>query len=58
MYKLSEVGQAIESNDLNAASSVLGASTDTEWIKNANSALTKVCPYCSFIEYRNECVRV
>ncbi|XP_010687957.2 thylakoid lumenal 16.5 kDa protein, chloroplastic [Beta vulgaris subsp. vulgaris] len=42
VYKLSAVGQAIESNDLNAASSVLGTSTDTDWIKKANSAFTKL----------------
>ncbi|KNA13127.1 hypothetical protein SOVF_119550 [Spinacia oleracea] len=42
VYKLSEVGQAIDSNDLKAASSVLGASTDTDWIKKANSAFTKL----------------
>ncbi|KAK2966219.1 hypothetical protein RJ640_010036 [Escallonia rubra] len=42
IYKLSEVGQAIENNDLPAASSVLGQTTDTEWIKKANAALTKL----------------
>ncbi|KAL2929649.1 Thylakoid lumenal 16.5 kDa protein chloroplastic [Bienertia sinuspersici] len=42
VYQLSKVGQAIESNDLNAASSVLGATTDTDWIKKANSAFTKL----------------
>uniref|UniRef100_A0A803LH89 Maintenance of Photosystem II under High light 2 C-terminal domain-containing protein n=1 Tax=Chenopodium quinoa TaxID=63459 RepID=A0A803LH89_CHEQI len=42
VYKLSEVGQAIDSNDLKAASSVLGASTDTDWIKKANSAFAKL----------------
>ncbi|KAL9224449.1 hypothetical protein vseg_000478 [Gypsophila vaccaria] len=38
VYKLSEVGQAIESNDLNAANSVLGS----DWIKKANSAFDKL----------------
>ncbi|KAK3025876.1 hypothetical protein RJ639_042305 [Escallonia herrerae] len=42
IYKLSKVGQAIENNDLPAASSVLGQTTDTEWIKKANAALTKL----------------
>lgn len=42
VYKLSEVGQAIDKNDLSAASSVLGGSTDTEWVKKANAAFTKV----------------
>lgn len=43
VYKLSEVGQAIEKNDLGTASSVLGPSTDkTDWIKKANSALSKL----------------
>ncbi|KAK9715196.1 hypothetical protein RND81_06G148900 [Saponaria officinalis] len=38
VYKLSEVGQAIDSNDLNAASSVLGS----DWIKKANTAFDKL----------------
>lgn len=42
MYKLSKVGQAIDNNDLSAASSVLGGSTDTDWVKKANIAFTKV----------------
>lgn len=42
VYKLSAVGQAIENNDLSAASSVLGTSTNTEWIKKANSAFSKL----------------
>ncbi|KAL3747708.1 hypothetical protein ACJRO7_016502 [Eucalyptus globulus] len=42
VYKLSEVGQAIESNDLPAASSVLGGSTETEWLKKASLALMKL----------------
>ncbi|KAK4774191.1 hypothetical protein SAY87_029210 [Trapa incisa] len=42
VYKLSEVGQAIERNDLPAASLVLGGSTETEWVKKANAAFTKL----------------
>ena len=42
MYKLSKVGQAIDKNDLSVASSVLGGSTDSDWVKNANIAFTKV----------------
>uniref|UniRef100_A0A5B7BWB0 Maintenance of Photosystem II under High light 2 C-terminal domain-containing protein n=1 Tax=Davidia involucrata TaxID=16924 RepID=A0A5B7BWB0_DAVIN len=42
VYKLSKVGQAIENNDLSAASSVLGQSTDTDWVKKANAAFTKL----------------
>lgn len=42
VYKLSEVGQAIDKNDLSAASSVLGGTTETEWVKKANAAFTKV----------------
>lgn len=42
MYKLSKVGQAIDNNDLSTASSVLGGSTDTDWVKKANIAFTKV----------------
>ncbi|XP_031387972.1 thylakoid lumenal 16.5 kDa protein, chloroplastic isoform X2 [Punica granatum] len=42
VYKLSEVGQAIEKNDLSAASSVLGGSTEAEWVKKANVAFTKL----------------
>ncbi|KAF8036518.1 hypothetical protein BT93_C2290 [Corymbia citriodora subsp. variegata] len=42
VYKLSEVGQAIDNNDLPAASSVLGGSTETEWLRKANLALTKL----------------
>ncbi|KAG6740001.1 hypothetical protein POTOM_057635 [Populus tomentosa] len=41
VYKLSKVGQAIDNNDLSAASSVLGGSTDTDWVKKANIAFTK-----------------
>lgn len=42
MNRLSKAGQAIESNDLRTASSVLGASTDTDWVQKANIALNKV----------------
>jgi hypothetical protein len=42
VYKLSKVGQAIDNNDLSTASSVLGGSTDTDWVKKANLAFTKV----------------
>lgn len=42
IYKLSKVGQAIENNDLPTAGSVLGQSSDSEWVRNANAALTKV----------------
>ncbi|MBA0703574.1 hypothetical protein Golax_015889 [Gossypium laxum] len=42
VYKLSEIGQAIDNNDLSIASSVLGGSTDTEWVKNANVAFNKL----------------
>ncbi|KAB5514678.1 hypothetical protein DKX38_028584 [Salix brachista] len=41
VYKLSKVGQFIDNNDLSAASSVLGGSTDTDWVKKANIAFTK-----------------
>lgn len=41
VYKLSKVGQAIEKNDLSAASSVLGQSTDTDWVQKVNSAFNK-----------------
>ncbi|KAI7988147.1 hypothetical protein LOK49_LG13G00232 [Camellia lanceoleosa] len=42
VYKLSKVGQAIENNDLSAASSVLGPSTDTDWVQKANAAFRKL----------------
>ncbi|GMI89223.1 MAINTENANCE OF PHOTOSYSTEM II UNDER HIGH LIGHT 2 [Hibiscus trionum] len=42
VYKLSQIGQAIDNNDLSAASSVLGGSTDKEWLKNANVAFNKL----------------
>ncbi|XP_059432775.1 thylakoid lumenal 16.5 kDa protein, chloroplastic [Corylus avellana] len=42
VYKLSKVGQAIDNNDLSTASSVLGGSTDTDWVKKANIAFRKL----------------
>ncbi|KAL0427148.1 UNVERIFIED_CONTAM: Thylakoid lumenal protein, chloroplastic [Sesamum latifolium] len=42
VYKLSKVGQAIEKNDLSAATSVLGSSKDTEWVQKVNSAFNKL----------------
>ncbi|KAL4318137.1 hypothetical protein GQ457_18G003570 [Hibiscus cannabinus] len=42
VYKLSQIGQAIDKNDLSAASLVLGGSTDTEWVKNASVAFNKL----------------
>ncbi|KAJ0090514.1 hypothetical protein Patl1_13071 [Pistacia atlantica] len=44
VYKLSKVGQAIDNNDLSTASSVLGRSSDTDWVQKVNSALTKLSP--------------
>ncbi|GLU09679.1 hypothetical protein SLE2022_265260 [Rubroshorea leprosula] len=42
VYQLSKVGQAIDNNDLSAASMVLGGSTDTDWVQKANIAFTKL----------------
>lgn len=42
VYKLSKVGQAIENNDLSTAGSVLGGSTNTDWVQKANIAFSKV----------------
>ncbi|EHA8588903.1 putative Thylakoid lumenal 16.5 kDa protein, chloroplastic [Cocos nucifera] len=42
VYKLSKVGQAIENNDLSAASSVLGPSANADWVQNVNTAFTKL----------------
>ncbi|KAL0846203.1 hypothetical protein Bca101_019449 [Brassica carinata] len=42
VYNLSKVGQAIEKNDLPAAGLVLGNGSDTEWVKTANLAFTKL----------------
>jgi hypothetical protein len=44
VYKLSEVGQAIEKNDLTSAGSVLGKGKDADWVQKANIALNKVYP--------------
>lgn len=40
MYKLSEAGEAIENNDLNAT---------TNWIKNVNSAFTMALIFHSWL---------
>lgn len=42
VYRLSKVGQAIDNNDLSAAASVLGATTDADWVQKANIALNKL----------------
>ena len=42
VYKLSKIGLAIDNNDLSTAGLVLGGSTDTDWVKNANKAFNKV----------------
>ncbi|BAT76340.1 hypothetical protein LR48_Vigan01g257700 [Vigna angularis] len=42
VYKLSEVGKAIENNDLPKAASVFGSGTDTDWVQKANIALNKL----------------
>lgn len=42
VYNLSKVGQAIENNDLATAGSVLGGSTNTDWVQKANIAFNKV----------------
>lgn len=41
IYKLSKVGQAIDKDDLPAASSFLGPSPDTQWVQNSNAAFSK-----------------
>nr|CAB3471381.1 unnamed protein product [Digitaria exilis] len=41
IYKLSKVGQAIDRDDLPAASSVLGPSSDAKWVQNINAAFSK-----------------
>ncbi|CAN4094594.1 unnamed protein product [Withania somnifera] len=41
VYKLSKVGQAIVNNDLSAASSVIGQTTDADWVQKVNSAFNK-----------------
>ncbi|KAA0063500.1 hypothetical protein IC582_011887 [Cucumis melo] len=42
VYKLSKVGQAIDDNDFTTASSVLGGSSDADWVQNANLAFNKL----------------
>ncbi|KAF7806402.1 Thylakoid lumenal 16.5 kDa protein, chloroplastic [Senna tora] len=42
VYNLSKVGQAIENNDLSTAGSVLGGSTNTDWVQKANIAFDKL----------------
>ncbi|KAL4654107.1 thylakoid lumenal 16.5 kDa protein, chloroplastic [Castanea sativa] len=42
VYKLSKIGLAIDNNDLSTAGLVLGGSTDTDWVKNANKAFNKL----------------
>lgn len=39
---MSKVGQAIENNDLSAASSVLGPNTESDWVQKVNKAFAKV----------------
>ncbi|CAD6338400.1 unnamed protein product [Miscanthus lutarioriparius] len=50
IYKLSKVGQAIDKDDLPAASSVLGPSSDAQWVQNINVAFSK---FSSSPEERN-----
>ena len=54
VYKLSKIGQAINNNDLSAANSVLGGSTNTDWVKNANLAFSKV----TNISSHNVCILI
>ncbi|KAK9141726.1 hypothetical protein Syun_011126 [Stephania yunnanensis] len=42
VYKLSKVGEAIDNEDLATAGSVLGSSTDADWVQKANSAFSKL----------------
>ncbi|KAL3532316.1 hypothetical protein ACH5RR_005837 [Cinchona calisaya] len=42
VHKLSRVGQAVEKNDLSTASSVLGQSSDTDWVQKVKSAFNKL----------------
>jgi hypothetical protein len=51
IYKLSKVGQAIDKNDLPAAGSVLGSSSDAQWVQNVNAAFSKVWPNCFLYLY-------
>nr|TKW01982.1 hypothetical protein SEVIR_8G214401v2 [Setaria viridis] len=41
IYKLSKFRQAIDKDDLPAASNVLGPSTDAQWVQNINAAFSK-----------------
>ncbi|PKA63194.1 Thylakoid lumenal 16.5 kDa protein, chloroplastic [Apostasia shenzhenica] len=42
IYKLSRVGKAIDSNDFSEATSVLGSTTQADWVRNANVAFEKL----------------
>ncbi|KAF6151204.1 hypothetical protein GIB67_037412 [Kingdonia uniflora] len=42
IYKLSKVGQAIDNDDLKTASTVLGPSTNADWIKKVQAAFDKL----------------
>lgn len=42
IYKLSKVGQAIENNDLSAASSVLSPRNKNDWQQKVNEAFAKL----------------
>eukprot|EP00252_Welwitschia_mirabilis_P013615 TRINITY_DN2996_c0_g1_i1.p1 TRINITY_DN2996_c0_g1~~TRINITY_DN2996_c0_g1_i1.p1 ORF type:complete len:222 (+),score=48.53 TRINITY_DN2996_c0_g1_i1:247-912(+) len=42
VYRMSEVGQAIEKSDFGHATQVLGTSLDTTWIANVKEAFSKV----------------
>ncbi|KAF5194543.1 Thylakoid lumenal 16.5 kDa protein [Thalictrum thalictroides] len=42
VYKLGKVGQAIKDNKLSVASSVLGSTTNADYIKQVNRAFTKL----------------
>jgi len=42
VYKLSSVGKAIDEGDLTAASAVIGASLDTDWLKELTAATSAV----------------
>ncbi|XP_062229756.1 thylakoid lumenal 16.5 kDa protein, chloroplastic-like [Phragmites australis] len=50
IYKLSKVGQAIDKDDLPAAGSVLGPSSDAQWVQDINAAFSK---FSSSPEERN-----
>jgi hypothetical protein len=42
VYKLSKAGQAIDGSDFSTATSVLGSTSDNDWIKDVKDALSKV----------------